>query len=76
MSAARIAAAARVRVRRWQRLPAARRARAQGARCRGAESFYTDPLMYQATSAGFLGPRDPVIVPSEDYGIDLEAELW
>ena len=41
---------------------------------RGAEvpqSFYTDPLMYQATSAGFLGPCDPVRVPSEDYGIDL-----
>jgi fumarylacetoacetate (FAA) hydrolase len=47
-------------------------------KARGAtvpESFYTDPLMYQATSAGFLGPRDPVRVPSEDYGIDLEAEV-
>ncbi|RDJ00491.1 FAA hydrolase family protein [Dyella solisilvae] len=47
-------------------------------RARGAEvpeSFYTDPLMYQATSAGFLGPRDPVVVPSEHYGIDLEAEV-
>ena len=47
-------------------------------RARGAEvpeTFYTDPLMYQATSAGFLGPRDPVVVPSEDYGIDLEAEV-
>lgn len=47
-------------------------------RARGAEvpaSFYTDPLMYQATSAGFLGPRDPVLVASEDYGIDLEAEV-
>ena len=47
-------------------------------RARGAEvpeSFYTDPLMYQATSAGFLGPRDPVRVTSEDYGIDLEAEI-
>ena len=47
-------------------------------RARGAEvpkSFYTDPLMYQATSAGFLGPRDPVVVSSEDYGIDLEAEV-
>ncbi|MDH7454046.1 fumarylacetoacetate hydrolase family protein [Luteimonas composti] len=47
-------------------------------RARGAEvpeSFYTDPLMYQATSAGFLGPRDPVRVSSEDYGIDLEAEI-
>jgi fumarylacetoacetate (FAA) hydrolase len=47
-------------------------------KARGADvpaSFYTDPLMYQATSAGFLGPRDPVVVPSEDVGIDLEAEV-
>ncbi|HEY0505817.1 MAG TPA: fumarylacetoacetate hydrolase family protein [Lysobacter sp.] len=47
-------------------------------RARGAEvpeSFYTDPLMYQAVSAGFYGPRDPVRVPSQDYGIDLEAEV-
>jgi fumarylacetoacetate (FAA) hydrolase len=47
-------------------------------KARGAEvpaSFYVDPLMYQATSAGFLGPRDPIMVTSEDYGIDLEAEV-
>lgn len=47
-------------------------------RARGAtvpESFFHDPLMYQAVSAGFLGPRDPVPVTSEDYGIDLEAEI-
>jgi fumarylacetoacetate (FAA) hydrolase len=47
-------------------------------RARGAEvpeSFYTDPLMYQATSAGFNGPRDPVRVVDEAYGIDLEAEV-
>ncbi|MBT8048910.1 MAG: FAA hydrolase family protein [Xanthomonadales bacterium] len=47
-------------------------------RARGAEvpaSFYEDPLMYQAVSAGFLGPRDPVAVVSEDYGIDFEAEV-
>ncbi|MCA0297412.1 MAG: fumarylacetoacetate hydrolase family protein [Proteobacteria bacterium] len=47
-------------------------------RARNAEvpaSFYTDPLMYQATSAAFLGPRDPVKVVSEEYGIDLEAEI-
>ncbi|MEP6484134.1 MAG: fumarylacetoacetate hydrolase family protein [Rudaea sp.] len=47
-------------------------------RARGAEvpkSFYSDPLMYQATSAGFYGPRDPVLVTSEEYGIDLEAEV-
>jgi fumarylacetoacetate (FAA) hydrolase len=47
-------------------------------RARGAqvpESFYVDPLMYQATSAGFLGPRDPVTVVSEEYGIDFESEI-
>jgi fumarylacetoacetate (FAA) hydrolase len=47
-------------------------------KARGAdvpETFYTDPLMYQATSAGFLGPRDPVQVRDEGYGIDLEAEV-
>lgn len=47
-------------------------------KARGAEvpeSFYTDPLMYQATSAGFLGPDDDVPIASEDYGIDLEAEV-
>ena len=47
-------------------------------RARGAqvpESFYTDPLMYQATSAGFNGPRDTVKVVDESYGIDLEAEI-
>ncbi|RNF84372.1 fumarylacetoacetate hydrolase family protein [Montanilutibacter psychrotolerans] len=47
-------------------------------RARGAEvpeSFYVDPLMYQAVSAGFYGPRDAVRVPSEEYGIDLEAEV-
>jgi fumarylacetoacetate (FAA) hydrolase len=47
-------------------------------RARGAEvpeSFYSDPLMYQAVSAGFYGPRDPVRVRDEAYGIDLEAEV-
>jgi fumarylacetoacetate (FAA) hydrolase len=47
-------------------------------RARGAEvpqSFYTDPLMYQATSATFYGPRDPILASSEDWGIDLEAEV-
>jgi fumarylacetoacetate (FAA) hydrolase len=47
-------------------------------RARGAEvpeSFYTDPLMYQATSAGFYGPRDPILASSEEWGIDLEAEV-
>lgn len=47
-------------------------------KARGAEvpdSFYVDPLMYQATSAGFMGPLDDVVVPDESYGIDLEAEI-
>lgn len=47
-------------------------------KARGAEipaSFYTDPLMYQGVSAGFYGPRDPVRVPDEASGIDLEAEV-
>jgi fumarylacetoacetate (FAA) hydrolase len=47
-------------------------------RARGAtvpESFYTDPLMYHAVGAGFYGPNDPVRVPDEAFGIDLEAEV-
>lgn len=47
-------------------------------KARGAEvpeSFYEDPLMYQATSAAFLGPYDDIPVVDENYGIDLEAEL-
>jgi fumarylacetoacetate (FAA) hydrolase len=47
-------------------------------KARGAkvpESFYVDPLMYQATSSGFLGPCDPVFVVSEEYGIDFESEI-
>jgi fumarylacetoacetate (FAA) hydrolase len=47
-------------------------------RARGAElppSFWTDPLMYQGGSDSFVGPRDPVYALSEDWGIDLEAEV-
>ena len=39
------------------------------------ETFYSDPLMYQGGSDDFLGPCDDVVVPSEDFGIDFEAEL-
>ena len=38
-------------------------------------TFYKDPLMYQGGSDDFLGPRDDVVVPSEAYGIDFEAEV-
>ena len=37
--------------------------------------FWTDPLMYQGGSDSFLGPREDIRVASEDFGIDLEAEL-
>ena len=39
------------------------------------DSFYTHPLMYRGASDEMLGPCDPVQVPSEDFGIDFEAEL-
>ncbi len=38
-------------------------------------TFYTDPLMYQGGSDDFIGPRDDVLVPSEAFGIDFEAEV-
>ena len=47
-------------------------------KARGAQmpdSFWTDPLMYQGGSDCFLGPRDPILAESEDWGIDLEAEV-
>jgi len=47
-------------------------------KARGAEmppSFWTDPLMYQGGSDSFIGPRDPILAESEDWGIDLEAEV-
>ena len=47
-------------------------------KARGAkmpETFWTDPLMYQGGSDNFLGPRDDIPVVSEEYGIDMEAEV-
>ncbi len=38
-------------------------------------SFWTDPLMYQGGSDSFLGPRDPIVVADEAYGIDMEGEI-
>ena len=37
--------------------------------------FKKDPLMYQGDSDYFSGPRDPIEALSEDWGIDLEAEV-
>jgi fumarylacetoacetate (FAA) hydrolase len=45
---------------------------------RGAEmpdSFWTDPLMYQGGSDGFLAPRDPIPLKDEGWGCDLEGEV-
>jgi fumarylacetoacetate (FAA) hydrolase len=47
-------------------------------KARGAEmpeSFWTDPLMYQGGSDSFIGPHDPILAASEDWGIDFEAEI-
>ena len=47
-------------------------------KARGAEmpeSFWTDPLMYQGGSDGFLGPRDAIPLADEAWGCDLEAEV-
>jgi fumarylacetoacetate (FAA) hydrolase len=47
-------------------------------KARGAEmpeSFWTDPLMYQGGSDSFIGPNEPILAASEDWGIDFEAEI-
>ncbi|AWC25960.1 2-keto-4-pentenoate hydratase/2-oxohepta-3-ene-1,7-dioic acid hydratase (catechol pathway) (plasmid) [Aminobacter sp. MSH1] len=47
-------------------------------KARGAEmpaSFWTDPLIYQGGSDSFLGPRDPIVMADEAWGIDLEGEV-
>ncbi len=47
-------------------------------KARGAEmpeSFWSDPLMYQGGSDSFLGPCDSIVMASEDWGIDFEAEV-
>jgi fumarylacetoacetate (FAA) hydrolase len=47
-------------------------------KARGVEmpaSFWTDPLVYQGGSDDFLGATDDVPLPSEEHGIDIEAEV-
>lgn len=47
-------------------------------KARGADlppSFWTDPLMYQGGSDSFIGPRDPIVLADEGWGIDLEGEV-
>ena len=38
-------------------------------------NFDTEPLMYQGLSDHFIGPTDDMLLPSEDLGIDIEAEI-
>ena len=45
---------------------------------RGAEmpqEFWTDPLIYQGGSDSFLDPTGAILAGSEEWGIDLEAEV-
>ncbi|WP_417615373.1 fumarylacetoacetate hydrolase family protein [Oceanisphaera sp.] len=47
-------------------------------KARGAEmpaSFWTDPLMYQGMSDGFIGPREDIRLADEAWGIDFEGEI-
>jgi fumarylacetoacetate (FAA) hydrolase len=37
--------------------------------------FLVDPLMYQGNSGRFLGPREPIVVADEAWGVDLEGEV-
>ncbi len=39
------------------------------------ESFQRDPLMYQGGAGDMMGPRDPIRVLSDDWGVDLEGEV-
>jgi fumarylacetoacetate (FAA) hydrolase len=39
------------------------------------ETFWTDPLMYQGGSDAFIGPRDDILIGSEEFGIDFESEV-
>ena len=47
-------------------------------KARGAEmpaNFETEPLMYQAVSDGFIGPTDDMPFPTDELGVDMEAEV-
>lgn len=47
-------------------------------KARGAEmppNAANDPLMYQGGSDSFLGPRDDIVFPTADYGVDFEGEV-
>jgi fumarylacetoacetate (FAA) hydrolase len=37
--------------------------------------FYEEPFVYQGCSDELLGPRDPIPLGSDDWGLDFEAEI-
>jgi fumarylacetoacetate (FAA) hydrolase len=39
------------------------------------ELLYREPMIYQGASDAFIGPRDPILVASSEWGIDLEGEV-
>lgn len=49
----------------------ARKARGDAA----PETLMTDPMMYQGGSDAFLGPREPILVEDDAFGVDLEGEI-
>jgi len=47
-------------------------------KARGADmpkGYRSDPLMYQGGSDAFIGPCDDILLETEDWGLDLEAEI-
>jgi fumarylacetoacetate (FAA) hydrolase len=47
-------------------------------KARGAEpppTLETDPLIYQGGSGDLLGPRDPLVLHDEKWGLDYESEI-
>ena len=47
-------------------------------KARGAEmptELWTDPLIYQGLSDGFLGPRESIPLIDPEWGLDFEAEI-
>lgn len=40
------------------------------------DDFYEKPLVYQGISHGFMGWNETVHLPSDDLGIDFEAEIF
>lgn len=39
------------------------------------ETFWTDPLVYQGGSDDFIGPREDIRLPSDEWGVDFEGEI-